>query len=48
MTLPGQGGNMATKAPKHKENLWLKLIFGSWWRKCFATKSTKITIKRVK
>jgi hypothetical protein len=30
MTLPGQGGKIATKAPRHEGKLQLRFIFASW------------------
>ena len=39
---------MATKAQRHKVKLFAKIylcVLVSWWRKCFAIKYKKITIK---
>jgi hypothetical protein len=37
------------KLPQRKPSVTVHLcVLVSWWRKCFATKSTKITIKRAK
>jgi len=48
---PDKPEENATKAQRHKGKLFVKIhfrVFVSWWRKCFAIKSTKFTIKVLK